>query len=35
VKYVKKAKWDGMIPNPRDLIYNIESARKLNKMIEE
>ncbi len=34
-KFVKESGWDGMIPNPKDLINNIKSARKLSKIVEE
>ncbi|KQC14347.1 MAG: hypothetical protein APR63_05785 [Desulfuromonas sp. SDB] len=35
VKFVKESGWDGMVPNPSDLVHNIESARKLDKIVEE
>ena len=34
-KFVEESGWDGMVPNPRDLVNNIESARKLSKIVEE
>jgi hypothetical protein len=35
VKFVDESGWDGMVPNPKDLVSNIESARKLAKFVEE
>jgi len=35
VKFVKESKWDGMVPNPKDLVGNIASARKLKIVVEE
>lgn len=35
VKFVKESGWDGMVPNPKDLAHNIQSARKLAKIVEE
>lgn len=35
VKYVKESGWDGMVPNPKDLIANVNSARKLKKVVED
>jgi hypothetical protein len=35
VKYVEESGWDGMVPNPSDLIHNVASARKLKKIVEE
>ena len=35
VRFVKKSGWNGMVPNPSDLVHNIESARKLDKIVEE
>jgi len=32
--YIEKVEWDGMIPNRKDLVYNIKSARKLKKIVE-
>ena len=34
-KYVKDSGWDGMVPNKADLVNNIDSARKLKKIVEE
>lgn len=34
-KFVKESGWDGMIPNPVDLVNNIKSARNLKKVVEE
>ena len=34
-KFVEESGWDGMVPNPKDLINNIRSARKLSKIVEE
>ena len=35
VKFVEESGWDGMVPNPKDLINNIKSARKLSRIVEE
>jgi len=35
VKFVRESGWDGMVPNPKDLVSNIKSARKLSKIVEE
>jgi len=35
VKYVEESGWDGMVPNPKDLVNNIKTARKLSKIVEE
>ena len=35
VKFVEESGWDGMVPNPNDLVSNIKSARKLSKIVEE
>ena len=35
VKFVEESGWDGMVPNPSDLVGNIKSARKLSKIVEE
>jgi hypothetical protein len=35
VKFVKESGRDGMVPNPKDLVHNIRSARKLSKIVEE
>jgi hypothetical protein len=34
-KFVNESGWDGMIPNPADLVNNIRSAKKLKKIVEE
>lgn len=34
-KFVEETGWDGMIPNPKDLIGNVANARKLEKWVEE
>ena len=34
-KFVKDSGWDGMVPNPKDLVHNIESARKLKPVVED
>lgn len=34
-KFVEETGWDGMIPNPSDLVSNIANARKLQKVVEE
>jgi len=35
LKFVEESGWDGMVPNPKDLVHNIKSARKLPKIVEE
>ncbi|MBN2017294.1 MAG: DUF4332 domain-containing protein [Candidatus Cloacimonetes bacterium] len=35
VKFVKESGWDGMVPNLKDLVGNIASARKLKKVVQE
>jgi hypothetical protein len=35
VKFIDETGWDGMVPNPKDLVSNIKSARKLSKIVEE
>jgi len=35
VKFIEESGWDGMVPNPKDLVSNIKSARKLSKIVEE
>jgi len=35
IKFVEESGWDGMVPNPKDLVNNIKSARKLSKIVEE
>jgi len=35
VKFVNESGWDGMVPNPKDLVGNIKSARKLSRVVEE
>jgi len=34
VKFVKESNWNGMIPNPDDLVGNISSAQKLDNIVE-
>lgn len=34
-KFVEESDWDGMIPNPGDLVNNIKNARQLSKVVEE
>lgn len=34
-KFVEESGWDGMVPNPSDLVYNIKNARKLSKVVED
>ena len=34
-EFVSETGWDGMIPNPKDLIGNVANARKLKKIVEE
>lgn len=35
VRFVQESGWDGMVPNPKDLVDNIRNARKLSKIVEE
>jgi len=35
VKYVEESGWDGMVPNPADLVNNIKGAKRLKKVVEE
>lgn len=35
VKFVEESGWDGMVPNPKDLIANVTNARKLKKVVED
>ena len=35
IKFVEETGWDGMVPNPSDLVQNIKSAGKLSKVVEE
>lgn len=35
VKFVEESGWDGMVPNPADLVNNIQNARKLPNLVEE
>ena len=35
VKFVEESGWEGMVPNPRDLVNNIKGARKLSRIVEE
>ncbi|UCG36803.1 MAG: DUF4332 domain-containing protein [Candidatus Bathyarchaeota archaeon] len=35
VKFVEESGWDGMVPNPKDLVSNVRSAKKLSKIVEE
>ena len=35
VKFVEESGWDGMVPNPKDLVSNIKNARKLARIVEE
>ncbi len=34
VKFVKESGWDGMVPNPKDLVNNIKGARRLSRLVE-
>ncbi|HUU78340.1 MAG TPA: DUF4332 domain-containing protein [candidate division Zixibacteria bacterium] len=34
-EFVTKSGWDGMIPNLKDLVGNVASARKLKKLVED
>ena len=34
VDFIKESNWDGMVPNRKDLEYNIKSARKLNEVVK-
>lgn len=35
VKFVRESGWDGMVPNPKDLVGNVAAARKLKPLVEE
>ena len=35
IKFVEESCWDGMVPNPSDLVYNIKNARQLSKVVED
>lgn len=35
LKFIEESGWDGMVPNPKDLVGNIENARTLSKIVEE
>jgi len=35
VRFVEESGWDGMIPNPKDLMNNIKNAKKLKKVVED
>ncbi len=35
IRFVEESGWEGMVPNPKDLVHNIESARKLTGIVEE
>ena len=34
-KFVKESGWDGMVPNQKDLVNNINNAKKLKKLVED
>lgn len=34
-KFVEESGWNGMVPNPSDLVSNIKNARQLSKVVEE
>jgi len=34
-KFVEESGWDGMVPNPKDLINNVQNARQLEQIVEE
>ena len=34
-QFVEESGWDGMVPNPADLVNNIRGARSLKKVVEE
>lgn len=34
-KFVEETGWNGMIPNPGDLVNNIKNAKQLSKVVEE
>jgi hypothetical protein len=34
-KFVEESGWEGMVPNPKDLVGNIASARRLEDIVEE
>ncbi|MHA1592916.1 MAG: DUF4332 domain-containing protein [Candidatus Heimdallarchaeaceae archaeon] len=33
-KFVEETGWDGMIPNPKDLVWNVKSAKSLKQIVE-
>ncbi len=35
VDFVRESGWNGMVPNPSDLVNNIKNASKLSKIVEE
>jgi len=35
VKFTEETSWEGMVPNPSDLVHNIESAKKLKDIVEK
>jgi len=35
VRFVEESGWDGMVPNPKDLVNNIRSARRLSRIVED
>jgi len=34
-KFVEESGWVGMVPNPKDLMHNINNAKQLEKIVEE
>ena len=35
VRFAEESGWNGMVPNPKDLVNNIKGARKLSRIVEE
>ncbi len=35
VKFIADSGWDGMVPNPKDLVNNVRNARKLSRIVED
>ncbi|MCK4972870.1 MAG: DUF4332 domain-containing protein [Candidatus Heimdallarchaeota archaeon] len=33
-KFIEETGWDGMIPNPKDLVWNIKNAKSLKQIVE-
>ena len=34
-RFVEETGWDGMVPNPADLVNNVKAAKSLKKIVEE